>query len=197
MSRKQSGSTQEFHFCFSTMSTHIFLLVTLFLVFCTNNWLLFPVSRQLQFSQWGQNFYKVPFEFVYTNRSQKNFSYFIRRQEKEKQSYCKPTIPEVKRVLNSRQAVYAKTVAIRDVMGNPFLEFLAIFQPPIPRGIEFSTPKSNFYDNFLHFFESFYKEIRDPHYIWLFLILILSILIMKIILFFWFQKKFQNKNSFQ
>ena len=83
MSRKQSGSTQEFHFCFSTMSTHIFLLVTLFLVFCTNNWLLFPVSRQLQFSQWGQNFYKVPFEFVYTNRSQKNFSYFIRRQEKK------------------------------------------------------------------------------------------------------------------
>ena len=57
MSRKQS--TQEFHFCFSTMSAHIFLRVTLFLVFCTNNWLLFPVSRQLQFLQWSQNIYEA------------------------------------------------------------------------------------------------------------------------------------------
>ena len=48
-------------------------------------------------------------------------------------------------------------------------------QHPVPATIPRVPPKSNYFDNFLHFLNLFQKKMRAPHYIWLFLILILSI----------------------
>ena len=78
---------------------------------------------------------------------------------------------------------------------------LAIFSRTIPRWLENSNPspppspplfpefpRKTTILTFSSFFWIFYKKMCDPHYIWLFLELILSFKIMKIILFFWFQK---------
>ena len=77
----------------------------------------------------------------------------------------------------------------RGTRGTRSLRSPAIFPRPVPRWLEFSTPspppspatiprvspKSNYFDNCLHFHELFYKKMRDSHYIWLSFKLILSI----------------------
>jgi len=78
----------------------------------------------------------------------------------------------------------------RDATGNPrnpFHEVPGHFSPPrspviiiqfpapVPATIPGVPPKSDYFDNYLHCFEIFYKKLRDPHNIWLFLMLILSI----------------------
>ena len=79
----------------------------------------------------------------------------------------------------------------RDATGNPrnpFPEVPGRFSPPhspvikiqhpvpapVPATIPRVPPKSNCFDNFLHVLNFFYKKMCDPHYIWLFLILVSS-----------------------
>ena len=96
----------------------------------------------------------------------------------------------------------------RGTWGIRSLRSPVVFPRPVPRWLEFSPPvlprgvpaESNYFDIFFfHFLELFYKKM-----VWLSLILIssiphypaiLSFLIMKIILFFWFRKKILKEIS--